>query len=62
MRVAEAARFDLLRRELGRTSTQLAQVSERLATGRRINRLIIVFLALALVMWVLDSLLTAPGT
>lgn len=39
MRVAEAARFDLLRRELGRTSTQLARVSEHLATGRIINRL-----------------------
>jgi flagellar hook-associated protein 3 FlgL len=39
MRVAESARFDLLRRELGRTSTQLARVSEHLATGRIINRL-----------------------
>jgi flagellar hook-associated protein 3 FlgL len=39
MRVTEAARFDLLRRELGRTSSDMARVSERLATGRAINRL-----------------------
>ncbi len=39
MRVTEAARFDLLRRELLRTSAGLAGVSEQLATGRRINRL-----------------------
>ncbi len=38
MRVTESARFDLLRRELIRTSSSLAGVSEQLATGRRINR------------------------
>lgn len=39
MRVTESARYDLLRRELGRTSSDLATISERLATGRAINRL-----------------------
>ena len=39
MRVTESARFDLLRRELVRTNANLATVSERLSTGRAINRL-----------------------
>ena len=39
MRVTELGRTDLLRRELNRTNANLARVSERLATGRAINRL-----------------------
>jgi len=39
MRVTEASRFDLLRRELGRTATEMVSASEKLATGRAITRL-----------------------
>ncbi len=39
MRVTESARFDLLKRELTRTASDMALVSEKLATGRAINRL-----------------------
>lgn len=39
MRVTEAARFALLQRELRRTSGDLGAVSERLASGRALQRL-----------------------
>lgn len=39
MRVSDLNRADLLRRELNRTSSELGIVSERLSTGRVINRL-----------------------
>lgn len=39
MRITEAQRFDLLQVELKRTSGALADQTERLATGRAINRL-----------------------
>ena len=38
MRVTERARYDLLRHHLGRTAGEMAQISERLSTGRAINR------------------------
>ncbi len=38
MRVTEAVRFDQLQRELGRTTGELAKVSEKLSSGRAINR------------------------
>lgn len=39
MRVTDAARFDQVRRELDRTTGQVARQSEHLSTGRRLNRL-----------------------
>ncbi len=38
MRVTERARYDLLRHHLDRTTTDVAKISERLSTGRAINR------------------------
>jgi len=39
MRVTEAGRFELLKRELGRTATDMVSASEKLATGRAMTRL-----------------------
>ncbi|MEM7285178.1 MAG: flagellar hook-associated protein FlgL [Actinomycetota bacterium] len=38
MRVTEHSRYDLLRQQLGSTSSNMAEISEKLATGRAINR------------------------